>query len=48
MVGYDFNKSKALRDDKFIGLALDEDNQSDLTDSRIKQWVTQLKKEFGV
>jgi flavodoxin I len=46
--GYDFNKSKALRDDKFIGLALDEDNQSDLTDSRIKQWVTQLKKEFGV
>lgn len=24
--GYDFNESKALRDDKFVGLALDEDN----------------------
>lgn len=46
--GYDFNESKALRDDKFVGLALDEDNQSDMTDSRIQQWVTQLKKEFGV
>ncbi|BDA71220.1 flavodoxin [Rivularia sp. IAM M-261] len=46
--GYDFNESKALRDDKFVGLALDEDNQSDMTDSRIQQWVAQLKKEFGV
>lgn len=46
--GYDFNESKAIRDGKFVGLALDEDNQSDLTDSRIKQWVAQLKKEFGV
>ncbi|MBF2065853.1 MAG: flavodoxin FldA [Calothrix sp. C42_A2020_038] len=46
--GYDFNESKALRNGKFVGLALDEDNQSDLTDSRIKQWVAQLKQEFGV
>lgn len=46
--GYDFNESKALRDGKFVGLALDEDNQSDLTDTRIKQWVNQLKREFGV
>lgn len=46
--GYDFNESKALRDGKFVGLALDEDNQSDMTDSRIQQWVSQLKKEFGV
>jgi flavodoxin I len=46
--GYDFSESKALRDGKFVGLALDEDNQSDLTDSRIKAWVTQLKSEFGV
>ena len=29
--GYDFSDSKALRDDKFVGLALDEDNQSELT-----------------
>ena len=27
--------------------ALDEDNQSDLTQERIKSWVNQLKQEFG-
>jgi flavodoxin I len=46
--GYDFNESKALRNGKFVGLALDEDNQSDLTQERIQTWVTQLKKEFGL
>lgn len=46
--GYDFSDSKALKNGKFVGLAIDEDNQSDLTDSRIKAWVSQLKQEFGV
>ncbi|MUG97706.1 flavodoxin FldA [Scytonema sp. UIC 10036] len=46
--GYDFSESKALRNGKFVGLALDEDNQSNMTDQRIKAWVSQLKKEFGV
>jgi flavodoxin I len=46
--GYDFSDSKALRDDKFVGLALDEDNQSELTEERIKAWVAQLKSEFGL
>lgn len=46
--GYDFSDSKAMRDGKFVGLALDEDNQSDLTDDRIKAWVAQLKQELGV
>ena len=46
--GYDFNESKALRNGKFLGLAIDEDNQSDLTDKRIKAWVVELKKEFGI
>ncbi|WP_250126545.1 flavodoxin FldA [Chroococcidiopsis sp. CCMEE 29] len=45
---YNFNESKALRDGKFVGLALDEDNQSDLTQERIKTWVAQLKQEFGL
>lgn len=45
---YDFNESKALRDGKFVGLAIDEDNQSDLTDRRIKSWVKQVKQEFGI
>jgi flavodoxin I len=46
--GYEFTESKGIRDGKFVGLALDEDNQSDLTDERIKTWVAQLKKEFGL
>jgi flavodoxin I len=46
--GYDFNESKAVKNGKFVGLALDEDNQSDLTDERIKAWVTALKKEFAL
>jgi len=46
--GYEHNESKAVKNGKFVGLAIDEDNQSDLTDSRIKTWVAQLKQEFGV
>ena len=46
--GYDFNDSKALHDGKFCGLALDEDNQPELTETRILAWVAQLKIEFGV
>lgn len=46
--GYDFNESKALRDGKFVGLAIDEDNQSDLTEKRIAAWTAQLKVEFGL
>lgn len=46
--GYDFNQSRALRNGKFVGLALDEDNQPELSDARIKEWVAQLKSEFGV
>jgi flavodoxin I len=37
-----------VKNGKFVGLALDEDNQSDLTDERIKAWVTALKKEFAL
>ncbi|MEM9136302.1 MAG: flavodoxin FldA [Cyanobacteria bacterium P01_F01_bin.42] len=46
--GYEFEASKAVKDGKFVGLALDEDNQSDQTESRIKQWVSQLKPAFGI
>lgn len=45
---YDFNESKAVRNGKFVGLAIDEDNQSDLTPTRIKSWVAQVKSEFGL
>lgn len=46
--GYDFNDSKAMRNGKFVGLAIDEDNQSELTASRVKAWVAQLKSEFSI
>lgn len=47
--GYDFSESKALKNtDYFYGLALDEDNQHKLTDTRIEQWLNLLKEELKV
>lgn len=40
--GYDFTGSAALRDGRFVGLALDEDNQSGKTEGRINAWISQL------
>ncbi len=45
--GYEFDSSMAVVDESFVGLALDEDNQDDLTEGRIKQWCKQLKNEMG-
>lgn len=41
------NRLQALVEDgaKFVGLALDEDNEDDQSLPRIKQWVEQLKSE---
>ena len=44
--GYSFDSSTAVRNDKFVGLALDYDNQSDLSDSRIDSWVNQILPEL--
>ena len=44
--GYNFEGSKGLIDGKFLGLAIDEDNQSNLTADRVEKWVAELKKEF--
>ncbi|HSM83335.1 MAG TPA: flavodoxin FldA [Nodosilinea sp.] len=46
--GYDFDASRAVQDGKFVGLALDEDNQPELTRDRITTWVAQLKLAFGI
>ena len=41
--GYEFEKSKALKDkNTFFGLALDEDNQYEETDRRIKIWTKKI------
>lgn len=43
---YSFNHSKALRNDEWCGLVIDIENQSKMTDKRVKAWCEQLKKEF--
>jgi len=45
--GYEFDSSAAVVDGMFVGLPLDEDNQGNLTDGRIKVWLEQLKTEFS-
>lgn len=45
--GYDFTASLAMRNGKFVGLAIDELNQPELSDNRIEDWCNQLKEEFG-
>ena len=45
--GYDFISPLPLYNhDLFVGLALDEDNQSDLTDERIKEWCKIIRPAF--
>lgn len=46
--GYNFEESKSVIDGNFVGLALDEDHQYELTDERIDKWLTQIKQEFGI
>jgi len=47
--GYDFTASKALNSEgEFYGLALDEDNQYDLTDERCKKWIERVINELNV
>lgn len=43
--GYEYNNSTAETDGSFVGLALDEDNQPELTLERIQKWCAQLKTE---
>jgi flavodoxin I len=45
--GYAFDASEAADGDQFVGLALDEDNQSDQTDDRIGAWAASLKEAFS-
>ncbi|MDR2084489.1 MAG: flavodoxin [Bacteroidales bacterium] len=40
--GYQFDSSKAVVDGKFIGLALDEDTESNLTGARLDKWIANI------
>ena len=46
---YEFEASKALTEDQsqFVGLALDEDSQYELSDERIASWVEQVLVEYS-
>lgn len=41
--GYSFSNSKAVVDDDFIGLVIDENNQSELTEERLNNWAEKVK-----
>jgi len=40
--GYKFNASKAVIDNHFVGLVLDQDNQKDMTAARLDTWLKML------
>ncbi len=44
--GYKFESSVAVRGDQFLGLALDQENQSRLTDERLKHWIAGIQSQF--
>ena len=48
--GYEFDASKAEIPgaNKFVGLALDEDQQEHLTAARLDHWCAQIHAEFGL
>ena len=47
--GYEFTSAKPLTEDgtHFVGLALDEVNQYDLSDERLQQWCEQILQEMA-
>lgn len=45
--GYEFDGSDSVRDGVFVGLALDADNQGDLTQSRVESWVGKIKAQLA-
>lgn len=46
--GYEFKTSEAVRDGQFVGLALDLDNQSGLTEERLNTWLKLIAADFDL
>jgi flavodoxin I len=44
--GYSFDASASVIDNRFVGLALDEENESDLSEARINGWIEKLKSDI--
>ncbi|MGZ5051843.1 MAG: flavodoxin [Methylobacter sp.] len=40
--GYEFTRSKAVVDGQFVGLVLDEDNQKELSEMRLSNWLEDI------
>lgn len=45
--GYKFKRSKAIVDERFVGLALDQENQKDLTHERLDTWLKSLQSAWS-
>lgn len=43
---YSFDESKAVINNEFVGLPIDEDNEANKTNSRLEKWVNQIKSDF--
>jgi flavodoxin I len=44
--GYNFDSSKAVKNGKFVGVAIDEDNESNLTEQRLDAWIASIIPEL--
>lgn len=44
---YEFSGSRALKNGEFMGLLIDEDNQSEQTEARIAAWVESVRGKFA-
>jgi flavodoxin I len=45
---YDFISSKALVNDRFAGLVLDQENQKNFSDARLDTWLKLIAPDFGL
>ena len=43
---YNFEKSKSIVDDRFVGLIIDNNSQGLLTEDRLKNWVYKIRPEL--
>lgn len=46
--GYEFDHSKSVRDDVFLGLPVDNANNPGETGHRVQEWVAQISAEMGI
>ncbi len=45
--GYRFRRSRSVEGQHFLGLAIDVENQDDLTDKRLREWTTLILPQFS-